>query len=194
MANEMQKAVVRRLQDSRFLRQYFVGHGIDIGAGDDGFNKYSEMFPLVKSVRSWDVHDGDAQYLESVEDNKFDFVVSSHCLEHMYVPALALQNWIRVVKSGGHLIITVPDEDLYEQGLWPSRYNYDHKFSFTIQKNASWSPKSINVVDILSKFSNVIQIKKIELLDNFYLNTVGNIDQTRYYASECAIELVLLKK
>lgn len=193
MANEMQKAVSRRLQDSRFTRKYFVGNGIDIGAGDDGFHKYVELFPLVTSIKSWDIPDGDAQYLADVPDNHYDFAVTSHCLEHMTVPHIAVANWIRVIKSGGHLIITVPDEDLYEQRLWPSRYNYDHKHSFTIQKHKSWCPKSINIVDLLRKFSEQVLVHKIELLDNFYLTTVGNIDQTRYYASECAIEIVLKK-
>lgn len=189
----MQKAVNRRLQDSRFSRNYFVGNGIDIGAGDDGLYKYAELFPLITNIRSWDLPDGDAQYLASIDDNQYDFAVSSHCLEHMTEPHIALANWIRVIKSGGYLIITVPDEDLYEQQLWPSRYNYDHKHSFTIKKYISWCPKSINIIDLLSKFSDQILVHKIELLDNFYLTKVGNIDQTRHYASECAIEIVLKK-
>jgi SAM-dependent methyltransferase len=193
MSNEMQKSVVRRLNDSRFLRKYFVGNGIDIGSGDDGLEKYAEFFPLIKSIKSWDIINGDAQYLSNIEDNTYDFAVSSHCLEHMNSPETALKNWLRIIKHDGYLIVTIPDEDLYEQQVWPSRYNYDHKFSFTILKNKSWCQKSINVIDLLNKFKNEISIKKIELLDNFYLNNVGNIDQTRYFSSECAIEFIIKK-
>ncbi|MBV5346213.1 MAG: methyltransferase domain-containing protein, partial [Rhodoferax sp.] len=75
-----------------------------------------------------------------------DFVHSSHCLEHMRDVREALKNWIRIVKPGGFLILTVPDEDLYEQGQWPSRFNTDHKWSFTIHKERSTMPSSINVI------------------------------------------------
>jgi predicted SAM-dependent methyltransferase len=111
----------------------------------------------------------------------------------MNSPETALKNWLRIIKHDGYLIVTIPDEDLYEQQVWPSRYNYDHKFSFTILKNKSWCQKSINVIDLLNKFKNEISIKKIELLDNFYLDNVGNIDQTRYFSSECAIEFIIKK-
>lgn len=193
MSFEMQKSVTRRVNDSRFLRQYFVGNGIDIGAGEDCLSKYKEFFPLITSVDSWDIDCGDAQYLHNVDDSSYDFVVSSHCLEHMVDPYVALQNWIRILKSKGHLVITIPDEDLYEQGQWPSKYNSDHKSSFTILKNGSWSPVSINIVDLVAKFSNTIIVKKIELLDNLHLKYF-NGDQTRYSCSEGAIEIILQKK
>lgn len=193
MAHEMQKSVIRRLNDSRFIREYFIGNGIDIGSGEDSLLKYKEFFPAAKSIRAWDINDGDAQYLSSIEDCSFDFAVSSHCLEHMISPEIALTNWIRVVKSRGYLIITVPDEDLYEQGVWPSMFNSDHKFTFTINKDNSWSPKSVNVLDLLSKLNKEISIKKIELLDNLHFKSLHGIDQTRYTFSESAIEIVLKK-
>ena len=55
----------------------------------------------MKSCRSWDLPDGDAQYMASIEDGLFDFVHSSHCLEHMQDPQTALANWIRILKPGG---------------------------------------------------------------------------------------------
>jgi SAM-dependent methyltransferase len=193
MAYEMQKSVIRRLADSRFIREYFVGNGIDIGAGDDSLIKYREFFPLIKTLRSWDINDGDSQYLTNLDDCIFDFAVSSHCLEHMISPEIALNNWIRVIKPRGYLIITIPDEDLYEQGQWPSMYNSDHKFTFTINKDNSWSPTSINLLSLLDKFRKEISIKKIELLDNLYFKTLHGVDQTRYTFSESAIEIVLRK-
>ena len=47
-----------------------------------------------------------------------------------------------MLEPGGHLIVTVPDEDLYEQGHFPSDYNRDHKWTFTIHKPKSWSERS----------------------------------------------------
>ena len=64
-------------------------------------------------------------------------------------PYDAIHEWWKIVKEGGYLYVVVPDEDLYEQGVFPSRWNADHKFTFTIYKNESWSNNSINVLDII---------------------------------------------
>jgi hypothetical protein len=68
----------------------------------------------------------------------------------MWDPKRAVLEWWKLVKPGGHLFIIVPDEDLYEQGVFPSRFNNDHKATFTIFKPRSWSPVSINVLDLVS--------------------------------------------
>src|SRR6185312_3014562 len=60
------------------------------------------------------------------------------------------------IKRGGHLVISVPDEDLYEQGVWPSTFNTDHKITFTLSKKTSWSPVSVNVFSLLSQFSDQV--------------------------------------
>jgi SAM-dependent methyltransferase len=190
MGYECRKAVQRRLVDSRFMRRYFVGHGLDVGAGTDGLGNYAEFFPLIESVRDWDVKDGDAQELKSIPDETYDFVVSSHCLEHIVDPYVALRNWLRVLKPGGHLVVLIPDEDLYEQGKFPSRYNGDHKVTFTIFKSGSWCSKSINVITMLSRFN--VKILKIELLDSTFSYKAKEGDQTGGLA-ECAIEFIVQK-
>ena len=50
-------------------------------------------------------------------------------------PRSAIIDWYQLVKPGGYLIILVPDKDLYEQGAWPSMFNSEHKWTFTIKKN-----------------------------------------------------------
>jgi SAM-dependent methyltransferase len=197
--NETSKSIFRKLNDSRYATRYLVGHGIDIGAGQDSLNQYLEFFPLAKSCRSWDLDDGDAQLLNSISDNVFDFVHSSHCLEHMADPIVALNNWLRVLRPGGHLIILVPDEDLYEQGIFPSIFNSDHKHSFTIYKKESWSNFSLNLIDLLSKTISNTKIIKIELLDSTFRynfsdsNNAKNIDQSMTPVGECSIEMVIKK-
>jgi len=65
-------------------------------------------------------------------DEKFMTVHSSHVLEHIEFPEVAIQEWFRVVSVGGHLIITVPHQYLYEKTLMlPSRFNFFHKSLFT---------------------------------------------------------------
>jgi SAM-dependent methyltransferase len=116
------------------------GDGIDIGCGPD---------PVFPDVTRFDRDQGDANHIRRYfGDRQFDFVYASHCLEHMVDPRLALEEWWGLVKPGGVLFIIVPDEDLYEQGFWPSRFNADHKWTFTIAKHSSWSPVSVNLYDL----------------------------------------------
>jgi SAM-dependent methyltransferase len=190
---EASKAVVRRSFDQRFTTRYFSGHGIDIGCGKDSLAQFRHIFPLIQSVRPWDIVDGDAMLMEGVRDNYYDFVHSSHCLEHLIDPIYGLNNWIRICKPGGYLIIMVPDEDLYEQGVYPSTFNADHKSTFTISKSESWSPVSVNVVDLLRVFKAEVEILKIELLDASYQYGKPRFDQTLGPLAESAIEFILRK-
>ena len=145
----------------------------------DPLGNYREMYPGMRTCRAWDRADGDAQLLAGVSDESLDFVHSSHCLEHMVDPRIALDHWIRVLKPGGHLVIVVPDEDLYEQGVFPSTFNTDHKWTFTIAKLASWSPRSVNVTDLLNGVSDRVQPIKFELLDASYRwSGIPRFDQT----------------
>jgi ubiquinone/menaquinone biosynthesis C-methylase UbiE len=192
--NETSKALIRRLQDVRFANTYFKGDGIDIGAGPDPINKYSQQFPLMNTLKVWDIQDGDAQYMKGVEDNTYDFVHSSHCLEHLRDPYEAFENWIRICKPGGHIITTIPDEDLYEQGVWPSSHNLDHKTSWTILKESSWSKDSINLIEFLYQYSDKIEVLKVELINQSFIYDVERFDQTYHSISECAIEFIVRKK
>jgi SAM-dependent methyltransferase len=83
-----------------------------------------------------------------VHPEQFDWVYSSHCLEDLADPVRALQRWWEVLRPGGHLLVVVPDEDIYEQGIWPSRYNRDHHWTFTAHKSQSWSPVSPNLTKL----------------------------------------------
>ncbi|KAB0672326.1 methyltransferase domain-containing protein [Oryzomonas sagensis] len=122
-----------------FEKSILTGHGIDIGCGPD---------PVSPNARKFDIEDGDANEILRFVNDQFDFVYSSHCLEHMNDPKKTLQDWWTLVKPGGHLFLIVPDEDLYEQGVFPSRFNPDHKATFTISKTKSWSPVSMNILDL----------------------------------------------
>jgi SAM-dependent methyltransferase len=190
---EGSKALLRRLHDNRFASRYFVGNGIDIGAGSDALGQYGELFPLMHSCRAWDIDDGDAQYLDALSDNSLDFAHSSHCLEHMRDPREAVHHWLRVLKPGGHLVVTVPDEDMYEQGIFPSTFNSDHKWTFTMQKERSWSARSVSLLSFLTEFVDRAQIVKVEQLDATFRFQLPRMDQTLTPVGECAIEFVLRK-
>jgi SAM-dependent methyltransferase len=114
----------------------------------------------------------------------------------MQDPHVALKNWLRILKTGGYLLLSVPDEDLYEQGIFPSTYNADHKHTFTIYKRSSWCSNSINLFDLLSSTDYSLKILKIELLDSTYkykTSQVSRSDQSMTAIGECAIEVILKK-
>lgn len=166
---------------------YFCGHGIDLGCGNDILN--ANYFNRIISIQPYDVEHGDANHCANIQDNNYDFVYSSHLLEHMRDPALALKNWIRICKSGGYVIAAVPHEIYYEKMIWPSRYNHDHKYSFRLERTTVM-PKSIYVPEFLSTFNAKVVSCELYLL---------NFDFTKFWEDQtlqdavCQIEFILQK-
>jgi len=138
------------------------GKGIDIGCGND---------PIFQDVRRFDAQDGDAGKITAYIQEEFDYVYSSHCLEHMVDPVSALKEWWQLVRLRGHLYVVVPDEDSGERGVWPSAGNPDHKFTFTSWKKKSWSPASLNVVDLIKELPGafLVRLAVLDWEDNYSL-------------------------
>ena len=191
--HETSKSLRRRYADGAFHTRFLVGEGLDVGGGDDPLAAQAAAFAGIRSLRSWDLADGDGQRLEGVPDASFDFVYSSHCLEHLEDPVQALSNWLRVLRPGGHLIVTVPDEDLYEQGVWPSRFNPTHRWSFTICKAGPSLPNTISVLELVRVFAEHIECERVNLIRDFHRPDLEGVDQTQTGA-ECAIEFVWRKR
>lgn len=53
----------------------------------------------------------EASNLQCIEKSSYDYVLSSHCIEHMANPLQGLAEWIRVLKQGGLLVLVVPHKD-----------------------------------------------------------------------------------
>lgn len=139
--NEAQKTNAVRGPD--FAARFMNGRVIDIGAGSDLVCDWAERF---------DIEDGDANFITQYRQaGTYDAVHSSHCLEHMHDPQSALLEWWALLKPGGYMVTVVPHEDLYEQGIWPSIFNLDHKATFRLDTPKSWSPRSFDVRQIHAK-------------------------------------------
>jgi len=54
---------------------------------------------------------GEASNLEFIGDFSYDYVLSSHCIEHLANPLQGLSKWIRVLKQDGLLILVIPHKD-----------------------------------------------------------------------------------
>src|ERR1043166_4384221 len=85
-------------------RAYLSGKGIDIGCGDD---------PVRPDALCFDLSQGDAnrvtRFVQGIES--FDYVFSSHCLEHMRDPGDAMQDWWKLVKPGSRMCSRQWDEN-----------------------------------------------------------------------------------
>jgi len=169
MVDEARKT--NAVRGDEFNRRYFSGTVIDVGCGPD---------LVVPHALPFDIEDGDAQWLRRYfEPQSFDCVHSSHCLEHMPEPGLALSQWWELVKPSGHLIVVVPDEDLYEQGIWPSLFNPDHKATFTLGKQQpSWSPVSHDIGSLVAALPRS-EIVDARIHDGFYNRSLLRKDSRR---------------
>jgi len=142
-----------------FSKKYLSGRVLDIGAGGDLVCTWAESF---------DVDKGDANTIDKYfEPETFDSIHSSHCLEHMINPVSALVGWWSILKRGGFLILVVPDEDLYEQTIWPSAFNSDHKSTFRLDKPTSWSLLSYELRSMCGNLPNS-EIVSAEIQDANY--------------------------
>jgi SAM-dependent methyltransferase len=151
---ETSKAHNRRMREG-FFEKYCNGKGLDIGFGGD---------LILPDAQRWDFEHGDAQYLKGIKDESFDFVYSSHTLEHVFEVEKTLENWFRVLKPNGYLILYIPHRDLYEKKKkLPSRFNPTHQRFFLIDKDDP--PSSVGILPLLNS-----------TLDNF----------TLVYAKECS--------
>jgi len=178
--SETEKSHNRRLQEGWFDR-YVVAPVIDIGCGND---------PITEDATKYDrIHGGgDATFCRDIPDQSFMTVYASHVLEHVWHPLTAIQNWVRILKPGGRLIICVPHRDLYEKKqLLPSRWNGDHK--------TFWLPFSCDPPVTFSLFHTVqdacpeLMIEMIRILDDGW---VSNGDD-QHSGGEYAIELIARK-
>lgn len=188
---ETSKASRRRASDSSFdWGSVFIGKGLDVGSGDD---------PLIGAETIDISTDGrDANILESYfEGDRFDFIHASQVLEHLIDPMKSIKGWSKVLKTGGYIIVTVPDFELYEKRTWPSRFNPDHKTAWTMNRLlAGNGVPLIHVPDFLNELSEFdLKAIRVELIvSNYDFSLDSSIDQTRHTdGAECFIEFVLKK-
>jgi SAM-dependent methyltransferase len=138
--NEASKT--RAVRNSDFYSRYMNSSVLDIGCGPD---------LVVPHATPFDLDDGDAnEILNYFKPESFSCVHSSHCLEHMKNPRKSITDWWTLLKPGGYLITVVPDEELYEQGYWPSLFNTDHKSMFRLNGSSKHPEASYNIKDLVS--------------------------------------------
>jgi len=184
---ETSKSYQRRLNEGWFDK-YIKGKIIDIGVGR--IDTYDGADPLTPDCDTFDKDNGDAHLMESIPNETYETVYNSHLIEHLEDPITAIQNWFRILKYGGHLIIAAPDRDSYERKKkLPSRWNEDHKYFLTLDRSEppnTYGLKNL-VVEALKSFNYVIEVQQL-------INSCTNNDQPEEHGNgEYQLEIVLKK-
>lgn len=106
-----------------FLEKYLSGKNI-LEIGFAGYNMTRKVVPIVENAIGIDQgYPGYDGINLPFPDESQDAVYSSHVLEHIPYWEQALQEWFRVLKVGGFMIIVVPHWLLYEKKKdLPSRF------------------------------------------------------------------------
>lgn len=120
--------------------QFCQGRGIDVG----GYYKWT--LPGAIPINIIDhAMPYNAFELPYDKDLPWDYIFSSHCLEHLVDPVKALEYWITLLRPGGTLFVFLPHSDME---YWLPQNDHRHLHS--------WYPKDmakifndIGLVDVL---------------------------------------------
>jgi len=91
--------------------------------------------------------------LDFANDESYDFVLSSHTLEHMANPVAALMEWRRILRYGGVLLLCVPHKSA----------TFDHKRSVTSIEHMIKDYESETGEDDLTHLPEILQLHDLSL-------------------------------
>ena len=148
----------RRSETSRCrasLARFCEGDGIDVGFGGDPIVPHAICMDLPQPYARYEEHPqhlrGSAENLHWFRDGSLDWVYSSHVLEDFRDTRAVLDEWLRVLKPGGRLVLYLPDEPTYRehcrrQGKPPNAHHIHADFGSAFVKRALADRKDVEVV------------------------------------------------
>jgi SAM-dependent methyltransferase len=77
----------------------------------EGSIKAGDTFSIGRGKKVGKQYIAEATNLKDLPSNHYDFVLSSHMLEHSANPIKALREWMRVIKPNGLLLVVLPDKE-----------------------------------------------------------------------------------
>jgi SAM-dependent methyltransferase len=135
--NTVRLLTAGRVRSFQTVLSFVAGKkGLEIGGPSTAFQKWFQPLPIyhrvesldncdISRVTTWTTHADaytfsphkppgknifvDASDLSCIADRSYDFVLSSHNLEHFANPVKALYEWRRVTRPGGGLILLLPN-------------------------------------------------------------------------------------
>ncbi|WP_142785572.1 methyltransferase domain-containing protein [Changchengzhania lutea] len=95
----------------------------------------------------------EANNLSMIKNEKYDFLIASHCLEHCANTLKTIEEWLRVVKKGGAILLILPDK----------KYTFDNKRPITTFKHLTEDyNNNIDETD-LSHLTGVLELHDLNL-------------------------------
>jgi len=96
---------------------------------DAGFDVHCcDLYPEIFRLDGVDIHHGDLDAELPFGDRSFEYVTCLEGLEHIENPQQAVREFARVLKPGGHLIVSVPNILNVEERLKWLLYGYTSHF------------------------------------------------------------------
>lgn len=130
------------------LAQYCQGMGVDVGYGGISITPTTINIDLPEKRQ----HGGDdpqhlygnGRNLYWFKDGVLDYVYSSHLLENFEINDMVafIEEWMRVVKKGGRIVLYLPDEQAYREHCHEAGANHNpaHKYA---ELNLEWFKKNV---------------------------------------------------
>lgn len=119
-------------------KHFCRGNGLDVGAGKWPLPGAVPVDPFVRKY-------GSEHHALSLPSGVFDYIFSSHCLEHLDDPIRALEHWKSRLRNGGVLFLYLPHPDMV---YWRPENCRKHKHS--------WSPERMREILWALNFENVL--------------------------------------
>ncbi len=172
LINLTKKSETSKVRNS--LKIFCNGNGIDIGFGGDPILKSAITIDLPSPYAKYKANPlhlrGSGDNLYWFKDNVLDYVYSSHLLEDFENTEVVINEWLRVIKIGGNLVLFLPDEQVYREynkklGKNPNHNHVHDHFSLEFIKDIIKSRddvKIIHEVAISNIYSFELVIKKIK--------------------------------
>jgi len=113
-------------KNRELVRNYLYGkRGIEIGASGKAYGlvnqrgAYANVDIIDAETRARNKGWKDSQLVNILssgddlpfKDGVFDYVFSSHVIEHFFDPIRAIKEWLRVTREGGHIFMIIPHRE-----------------------------------------------------------------------------------
>ena len=114
----------------------------------------------------------EATRLDGIASRSYDFVLASHCIEHVANPLRALREWLRVLKVHGILVLVVPHAD----------GTFDHRRPTTTLSHLVADEKAGVGEDDLTHLPEILALHDLEMdppagnLANFQCRSEKNLE------------------
>lgn len=96
-----------------FITEGLINSGLKVIAVDQSDEMLNQIRQKFKNFKGLDCRYGEAENLP-IDDNMVDYAMANMYLHHVNNPLVAIKEMVRILKSGGKLVITDLDEHNHE--------------------------------------------------------------------------------